>query len=64
MKKLLSLTIALMGLAITATAAEDAAKFPGWNCTDAAKFASCAAAQPDTPSGRQIRQADLRGSTW
>ena len=56
MKKLLSLTLALMGLAITATAAEDAAKFPGWNCADAAKFTACAAAQPDTPSGRQIRQ--------
>ena len=57
MKKLLTLTLALMGLAaMTSFAAEDATKFPGWNCTDAAKFASCAAAQPDTPSGRQIRQ--------
>ena len=57
MKKLLTLTLALLGLAaMTSFAAEDAAKFPGWNCADAAKFTACAAAQPDTPSGRQIRQ--------
>ena len=57
MKKIFTLTLALLGLAaMTSFAAEDAAKFPGWNCTDAAKFTACAAAQPDTPSGRQIRQ--------
>ena len=59
MKKLLSLTLALMGLAITATAAEDAAKFPGWNCTDAAKFVAFANVQDDTPLGKQRRQTSL-----
>ena len=55
MKKILTLALALLGLTLTVTAAEDAAKFPGWNCPDAAKYTACANAQPDTPSGRQIR---------
>lgn len=59
MKKLLTLTLALLGLAITATAAEDAAKFPGWNCADAAKFVAYANVQDDTPLGKQRRQTSL-----
>lgn len=57
MKKIFTLTLALMGLALTLTAADDATKFPGWKCTDAAKYTACAVAQPDTPLGIQRKNA-------
>ena len=54
MKKI-AFIAALLGSAILTLTAADAPKFPGWNGT-AAEYTACAAAQPDTPHGIQIRR--------
>ena len=54
MKKI-AFIAALLGSAILTLTAAEAPKLPGWHAT-AEEYTACAAGQPDTPHGVQIRR--------